>query len=181
MGYDGHLQNLTHLEIPKENFISHNLERPIQVSRMFDLAICLEVAEHLPERSAKTLIQSLCSISDFVLFSAAIPGQGGLHHQNEQWQEYWVAQFEKEDFIPFDFIRPRIWNDSKISFWYRQNILLFANKKRSPELKLLKGNNFTANMVHPDLYAHKLSLVESAGEKCTINILAKRILKKFTL
>src|SRR5690606_30214606 len=39
----------------------------------YDTVICLEVAEHLPISSAMPLVKFLCSMSDRVLFSAAIP------------------------------------------------------------------------------------------------------------
>ena len=166
------------MEIPRESFICQDLTEPVTNPERFDLAICIEVAEHLPEQSAKTLVDSLCSLSDFILFSAAIPGQGGLHHLNEQWQEYWVAQFQEKGFVAFDYIRPRIWNDSKIQFWYKQNILLFAKSKRSGELKEPQGNCLNPNLVHPDLHAHKCQMA-NATEKLNLKELTKRILKKF--
>ena len=92
-----------------------------------DLAICLEVAEHLDESHAATLVQSLVAASDCVLFSAAIPGQGGQHHVNEQWPEYWAAQFAAHDYILADVIRPMVWAEPRISFWYRQNCFLAVN------------------------------------------------------
>ena len=178
LGYDGHLRDHSLLEIPRESFVCQDLTEPVANPERFDVAICLEVAEHLPEQSAKTLVDSLCSLSDFILFSAAIPGQGGLHHLNEQWQEYWVAQFEDRGFVAFDYIRPRIWNDSKIQFWYKQNILLFAKSERGNELQEPGGNCFNPNLVHPDLHAHKCHMDET-NEKLNLKDLIKRILKRF--
>lgn len=89
-----------------------------------DLAICLEVAEHLDESHAAALIGSLVATSDCVLFSAAIPGQGGQRHVNERWPEYWAAQFASHGYAFADVIRPMIWNEPRISFWYRQNCFL---------------------------------------------------------
>ena len=139
--------------------------------------MCLEVAEHLPEQSAKTLVESLCSLSDFILFSAAIPGQGGLHHLNEQWQEYWVVQFKEKGFAAFDCIRPKIWNNSKIQFWYKQNILLFAKREKSNDLKQTQCYHIIPNLVHPDLHAHKCNMANT-NQKLSIRGLTKRILKK---
>ena len=178
LGYDGKLLDLSLLEISRKSFICQDLTKPIVNPEKFDLAICLEVAEHLPEQSAKTLVDSLCSLSDFILFSAAIPGQGGLHHLNEQWQEYWVAQFENKGFVAFDYIRPRIWNDSKIQFWYKQNILIFAKSERSGELNEPEDNCLNPNLVHPDLHAHKCEM-DGATEKFSLKDMTSRILKKF--
>ena len=74
-GYDGYLNNLTLLEIPKRDFTFHNLKDPITSAEKFDLAICLEVAEHLYEDDAHTLIRSVCSLSDFILSQPLSPGR----------------------------------------------------------------------------------------------------------
>jgi len=178
LGYDGYLEDLSLLEIPRERFIRQDLTKLFHCEGKFDVAICLEVAEHLPEKSATTLVQSICSLSDFVLFSAAIPGQGGLHHLNEQWQEYWVEQFREKDYKAFDYIRPRIWDDSKIQFWYKQNILLFVKNEKICELRIPKDNFFNPNLVHPDLHAHKCQM-EKTTESLNLKVLTKRILKRF--
>ena len=177
LGYDGHLRDLSLLEISSESFIQQDLTKPFVPPQRFDLAICLEVAEHLHEQSATTLVESICSLSDFVLFSAAIPGQGGLHHLNEQWQEYWVEHFNKKGYKAFDYIRPRIWNDSKIQFWYKQNILLFAKTEKCSETKIPKDSFFNPNLVHPDLYAYKCQMDEFP-KKFNFKNLTKRILRK---
>ena len=93
----------------------------------FDLAITLEVAEHLPPERAAGFVEELCTLAPIVLFSAAIPDQGGTHHLNEQWPEYWVAEFSRLNYRPIDAIRPRIWTDPEIYWWYRQNCLLFVS------------------------------------------------------
>lgn len=66
----------------------------------FDLVLCLEVAEHLPESSAEALIESLCMHGSIVVFSAALPGQGGWKHINEQPEHYWAEKFAKRMFSP---------------------------------------------------------------------------------
>jgi hypothetical protein len=71
LGYDG--PHVTPLCIPKDRFAAVDLRQPLPADRKFDLAISGEVAEHLPA----TLVGTLTSVSDVVLFSAAIPGQGG--------------------------------------------------------------------------------------------------------
>jgi SAM-dependent methyltransferase len=87
-----------------------------------DLALCLEVAEHIPEEHAGSLIADLCSLADTVLFSAAIPGQGGYGHVNEQWPHYWVKLFARHGFMCSGALRWQIWNDDKIEPWYKQNM-----------------------------------------------------------
>jgi hypothetical protein len=99
--------------------------KPFSLSERFDLAISLEVAEHLPRRSASGFVRSLCQLAPIVLFSAAVPGQGGEHHVNEQWPEYWRQAFANHHFVMFDPFRPLLWHDERVAFYYRQNLFLF--------------------------------------------------------
>ncbi|MCL2024291.1 MAG: class I SAM-dependent methyltransferase [Coriobacteriia bacterium] len=125
----------------------------------FDLAICLEVAEHLPESSAETLVESLVSLSDIILFSAAIPGQGGQNHINEQWPGYWAALFKEQDYLFADVIRPLIWDNDDISYWYRQNTFLVVKQDRKELLAAFsenwsEGRSEPLRLVHPALFEH---------------------------
>ena len=116
------------LEIEPEEFRVANLERDIDLDDSFDLCVCLEVAEHLTEHAAPVIVRNICRLSDVVLFSAAIPGQGGVHHINERWPSYWAGLFASAGYEVLDVVRGRIWNDERVQWWYRQNLLLFANK-----------------------------------------------------
>ena len=139
LGIDGPWMDPDLLVIPQDSFLAVDLslETP-RIERKYDLAISLEVAEHLPPEKAEEFISFLTDISDFVLFSAAIPFQGGTNHFNEQWQGYWADLFEQKGYVPIDFIRPGLWNDDKISFHYRQNTILYSRKDRVKEIKSSK-------------------------------------------
>jgi hypothetical protein len=126
LGLDGAHVSRERLRIPAEHFAVMDLERVTPTTRQFDLALCLEVAEHLSAAGGKRLVNALCQSSPVVIFSAAAPGQGGTHHVNEQWLEYWISTFAISGFIPFDIYRPRIAYDFRIAWWYRQNIMLFV-------------------------------------------------------
>lgn len=126
LGIDGDYVDRSHLEIPSDQFLAADLERPLRVGRQFDLVQSLEVAEHLSEQHAQQFVETLACHGDRILFSAAIPGQGGVDHVNEQWPSYWIEKFSRLGFRAYDVLRPRIWSDDRISFWYRQNILIFA-------------------------------------------------------
>jgi hypothetical protein len=95
-GVDGEYVNIKTLAIPEERFIPYDLKRPYRIDRAFDLVVSLEVAEHLPADCAETLVDSLTGLGSVVLFSAAIPYQGGEHHINEQWPEYWIRLFHSK-------------------------------------------------------------------------------------
>ncbi|MBK8742078.1 MAG: hypothetical protein IPM02_22365 [Betaproteobacteria bacterium] len=118
-----------------------------------DLCISLEVAEHISKVRAKPFVDSLCAASDVVLFSAATRCQGGTGHVNEQRPSYWIDLFRSNDYLCLDLLRPAIWYSEGIEWWYRQNTLLFVDR-RTP-----RGNYFASlqtsqplmtDIVHPD-------------------------------
>lgn len=66
---------------------------------VFDLALCIEVAEHLPPDRAFYLTSLLCqTATKAIFFSAAQPGQGGTLHLNEQPREWWLEKFRRHGF-----------------------------------------------------------------------------------
>ncbi|MCB1908961.1 MAG: methyltransferase domain-containing protein [Rhodocyclaceae bacterium] len=158
-GLDGPWVDQDLLEIPRADFRTTDFDEAIVADKRYDLAICLEVAEHLPERSASKFVGSLVSASDRVLFSAAIPCQGGVGHVNEQWPEYWGRMFAARGYVALDFLRRKIWNDENIPFWYRQNVLMFVRREC---LSAIIADGATASddglpiaLVHPELYLAK--------------------------
>lgn len=151
LGIDGAYVNKETLRIKLDSFAEHDLETPYKSSRNFDLVISLEVAEHLEEQSADIFIRTLVGLGDTVIFSAAIPNQGGQNHLNEREPEYWISKFEKEGYKCFDVIRPVFWNNKKVDCWYKQNIFLFT-KNTQLEQKLKSMKSFlNAHLVHPEL------------------------------
>ena len=151
-GFDGHWVNQDLLQIPVDAFTKSDLQKPLAAPRKFDLAISLEVAEHLPAACADTFVQSLTDLADFVLFSAAIPHQGGVNHLNEQWQSYWAEKFEAKNYLATDPVRSRIWADQKISIPYRQNIVVYIAESRMEEIDLKPKDIHSLSVAHPELY-----------------------------
>jgi SAM-dependent methyltransferase len=127
LGLDGDYIDQAGLLIPPESFRPTDLSKPFELSNKFDLAISLEVAEHLPGKSAAMFIDSLCKLAPVILFSAAIPHQGGTHHVNEQWPEYWRQIFARHNYKMFDPFRSEIWHNQRIGYYYRQNLYLFVS------------------------------------------------------
>lgn len=124
VGVDGAYVNTADLEIPRDAFMAHDLEMPLPPLESADLAISMETAEHLSPARADTFVQDLCRLAPVVLFSGAIPEQGGTAHINEQWPEYWVEKFEACGFQCIDCIRPAIWHAADVPYWYVQNAFL---------------------------------------------------------
>jgi len=164
-GLDGGEVTWDKLVIPVEKFQLINLGSLFDLGRRFSVVQSLEVAEHLPENSAVDFVQSLTRHGDVVLFSAAIPGQGGYHHLNEQWPSYWAAIFKNCHFLAADIIRPRIWNDRNVRVWYRQNALVFIHESRAAQFESHPSSiwpTFQAfNLVHPDLFRSKIDNPEN--------------------
>jgi SAM-dependent methyltransferase len=168
LGIDGDYVNEDILAIPKENFIPLDLKQPIEIGKQFDLVVSLEVAEHLPSEVAETFVNSLTSLGSVILFSAAIPNQGGVNHINEQWQDYWVNLFQSKNYVLIDCMRKQIWNNEKVAHWYRQNILLFVNQDELSNHSNLqdkyKENSDTSllRIVHPVLFSEtKMALLKA--------------------
>jgi hypothetical protein len=128
-----------------------DLEQRVNPNRRFDLAISLEVGEHLSRGRSETFVADLCRASDRVLFSAAIPGQGGLDHVNERWQSSWAALFAVQGYQPLDLVRPRIWDDEAIPIWYRQNILLYLSRDEYQGFLTRAVPGVLARLQHVDL------------------------------
>ena len=176
LGIDGNYVDRTALKIPAGQFKPVNLAQTFSLGRTFDLVQTLEVAEHLDHASADGFVDSLTRHGDVILFSAAIPGQGGTHHVNEQWPSYWAAKFARAGYSVYDVIRPRIWDDQRVADFYRQNILLFARDRVfetvAPRL----------DVVHPEVwengaYMHVLRKLPRAALASARRKLANRRLR----
>ena len=111
-GFDGEWVKKEELLINEAEFSCKDLSEPFETNKKYDLAISLEVGEHLSKESAGTLVKSITAASDNVIFSAAIPYQGGTDHLNEQWADYWADLFAKQNFICLDIFREKIWNNT---------------------------------------------------------------------
>lgn len=113
----------------------------------FDLAICTEVGEHLPEEAAGALVAGLCN-AKFVLWSAAIPGQGGVDHINCQWPSWWAAFFADHGFIGTRAPFAKFWDDKRIAGFYRQNFILWSTPERLGDLGL---DELLGDLTHPEM------------------------------
>ncbi len=164
-GVDGPWVQTDMLEIPKQSFHSADLNPAFPLQQRYDLAMSLEAAEHLYPESAPTFVKTLCDASDFILFSAAVPGQEGKNHFNEQWPEYWQALFDKQSYEVVDCLRGPIWHDDKIPFWYRQNVLLYVKSSRLNELTLdATHRRPPLSIVHPLIFEERYKKTLSIKE-----------------
>jgi cyclopropane fatty-acyl-phospholipid synthase-like methyltransferase len=70
-GLEGPWLDINHLVINKDEFEHADLTKPLSLSKKYDLAITLEVAEHIKENKAECFLDNLTDASDVILFSAA--------------------------------------------------------------------------------------------------------------
>jgi SAM-dependent methyltransferase len=146
-GIDGAAISESDFLCPHQLFRRQDLSERWDLGRRFDVALCLEVAEHLPADAASTLIASLVEHADVILFSAAVPGQPGQHHVNCQWPEYWQEMFNARGYTCNDIVRWRIWDDADIEPWYRQNMFMAT---RAPDAAAREDR--IRPVVHPALF-----------------------------
>jgi SAM-dependent methyltransferase len=125
---DGDYVARDQLAIPPEHFRAHDLATPLDLKRKFDLVQSLEVAEHLPGARAAGFVDNLVRHGTVILFSAAVPHQGGEHHVNEQPPEYWRKLFAAQGYEVFDWLRPRLADRREVKAWYRFNSFIYASK-----------------------------------------------------
>lgn len=157
LGVDGDYVDCDTLQIPRERFQAADLSKPLELGRTFDLAVSMEVAEHLPPECAASFVESLIRLAPVVLFSAAIPFQGGNHHVNEQWPDEWAGLFQKHGYRVVDCIRKRVWQNDAVEYWYAQNALLFVRSDVLEDNKFLaiefeRTNPDQLRLVHPRKY-----------------------------
>ncbi len=190
-GYDGDYVDRGRLYIDVARFHAADLAEGFALDRQYDVALSLEVAEHLPSFKTDEFIGKLTDAAPIIIFSAAIPGQGGTNHINERWQDEWRKSFSKRGYHAIDYLRPLIRGNSSVPWWYQQNIMLYCHPSVS-----LRGTaahavpaEVSLNLVHPDLYDQKvnhpdlylwqaITLVPSLIQKAAFKRLKKINLRK---
>jgi SAM-dependent methyltransferase len=158
-GVDGPWTDQNRLLIEKGDFTQHNLEKPLELAQKFDLAMSMEVAEHVHREFADQFVANLTRHADLVFFGAAIPYQGGFRHVNEQWPSYWAEKFAAAGFRCFDLVRSPIWDRDDVFFWYKQNCLIYIKESRTDLIAQIEAcigklgvTPLPMDIVHPELY-----------------------------
>lgn len=153
LGLEGEFVEDDLLEIPREYVHVVDLESDVRAPGRFDLALCLEVAEHLSPTAGERLVELLAATSDVILFSAAVPGQGGDHHVNERWPAHWQRLFAERGYSCDDAIRWAFWENDSVDWWYRQNMFVARRSDGNAGPPLLP-------VVHPRLLEKKVRTID---------------------
>lgn len=166
LGMEGPWLDRARLLVDSSEVVNLDLRLPSLIGRSFDLVVSLEVGEHLPARYAEGYVGFLCSLGPLILFSAAVPFQGGQDHANERWPNYWARLFSHFGYTFVDCLRPNptLWNSSEVAACYAQNTIFYVNRTRLHDYPaLLKRHDPQEEMpvalVHPRIYsAHQAIL-----------------------
>jgi len=159
-GYDGPWNSAGDMIDPRIQFKAIDLDRPFDSERV-DLAMTLEVAEHLKPESSDAFVASLARCSDAVMFAAAFTDQGGTNHINERPHSFWGERFAALDFDVFDVFRPKFWGNEKVCFWYRQNTFMYLRRFTAVHERFTNAgfrplvDMSFLDCVHPALFARK--------------------------
>jgi cyclopropane fatty-acyl-phospholipid synthase-like methyltransferase len=98
----------------------------------FDVAISMEVAEHLPKIMADRYVGILTALAPIIVFTAAPPGQEGTDHVNLQPKEYWIQKFLQRGFEHAEALSLHTANKWKgagdVEFWYYDNLMIFRRR-----------------------------------------------------
>jgi SAM-dependent methyltransferase len=158
IGFDGPWVSVGMMIDKSIAFTPIDFSEDLKLDRRVDLAISVEVAEHLPESRASWFVETICEMSDVVVFGAAIPGQGGADHVNEQWPSYWGGKFEESGYVMFDFFRPKLWAEDRCEWWYRQNTFLYVKQEVASQVQWLSRTprvGALADAVHPRMFRYR--------------------------
>jgi len=116
----------------KEAVFQKYLHVPLEMpSIYFDMALCVEVAEHINEVFSNVFISNITSRTNFLVFSVATPGQGGVGHVNEHPWNYWFKNFQVVGFVEREKETVAIQQHLKknrAKSWYSNNIRILRRK-----------------------------------------------------
>ena len=169
LGVDGRHVPVHQLDIDPGEFQAVDLTEPLSLGRQFDLAISLEVAEHLPAAQADQLVETLSRLAPAILFSAAVPYQGGERHVNEQWPAYWARRFDTRGFAALDPFRRLLWDRSDVDWWYAQNLLLFVRRDGMARFPRLAAS-IRADPARIPVYIHPRNYLNHAWQNRVLRV-----------
>ncbi len=166
-GIDGPYLDRHEIIIDPACFMAADLAVPFSLGRRFDLAQCLEVAEHLPASRSASLVADLTAHADAILFSAAPPGQGGAGHINERPYAVWQALFAQHGYVACDYLRPALRGNRRIPYWYRYNLVLYLKA----DTMARRGDAVRSSVIPPETGVPDISPISFRIRKLLVKLL----------
>jgi SAM-dependent methyltransferase len=161
LGIDGPWasKDLLYANINSTEFLETDLAKDIQLPIYYDMVLSLEVAEHIEEKYADIFIKNLIAAGKIIIFSAAVPQQGGQNHVNEQWISYWAEKFNQQGYVVHDILKPYVWNNPNIFFWYKQNMVVAVPKAYTFQKEFI--HNTLENIIHKDMFQFRINQLDA--------------------
>jgi SAM-dependent methyltransferase len=165
------------LEIDDDALVVADLSSgSLELPRTFDLAVSMEVAEHLSEQAARPFVRSLTTLAPAVLFGAAVPSQGGDGHVNEQWQHWWSDRFAENGYVAYDVIRPHVWSNPDVAWWYAQNTILYVRAGDPVEARVAESaDRRPLSIVHPAMLLERVAASEAVPLGTSVQLLRSAV------
>jgi hypothetical protein len=115
------------------NIFTIDLSLPITAEAFkgsYDLVLCLEVGEHIPQEREQTFIDNICHFaSKDIVLSWAIPGQySASGHVNCRPNDYVISELAKRGFI-LDNDRTIKLRDSSYFDWFKNTVMCFGREE----------------------------------------------------
>ena len=157
-GLDGDWVSQEKMLDPAIAFRRADLQQEITGAERHDLAISLEVAEHLPPASSDGFVRTLVAHADAIVFGAAYVSQPGTGHINTRPHSFWADRFLAHGYRMYDFFRPHFWSDNEVEPWYRQNTFLYVRPGHPLDAALADAGHSPlpdarfVDCIHPWLY-----------------------------
>lgn len=121
-GYDGN----PHTSSFNEDCEVFDFTTQVSCDKVFDWAICLEVAEHIPRRFEGIFISNLLRLcKDGIIISWAHVGQTGIGHVNEKDPQD-VKQIFFENEMSFCEDATRTLREMAHIWWFKRNVMVFS-------------------------------------------------------
>jgi hypothetical protein len=170
-GIEGPWEDLEDLAVESSYIDRIDYTEPFVVDRRYDLALSIEMAEHLPQERAESLVVDLCRLAPVIAFAAAIPFQGGAGHINEQWPDYWERLFAGSGYVMVDALRSQMWRVPGGPGYIAQNLLLAVDESRLDSYPTLseerrRNSGSVLALVHPDVFDG--AICRAAGDPPTL-------------
>lgn len=122
LGIDGDIEAINKTEIKGLKAIKNDYTMQPAGIDSFDLALCTEFAEHIEQKYESNWFKDI-QMCGRVLFTHALPGQGGYHHVNCQSIDYWRERFIQYGFTIDDEFTKK--HRSNKYLWGRNTLTLF--------------------------------------------------------
>jgi hypothetical protein len=129
LGIEGHPYAVEN-NLQKNNVILHDFcSGPCNCvnGKQFDLAWSSEFLEHIPEKDLPNVIH-IFKKSKFLMFTCAVPGQGGHHHVNCQNSDYWINTLKNNGFTFLSDKTIKYRNIAKYPY-FKETGLIFKNNQ----------------------------------------------------